>query len=184
MPDSLAVGYRALPWSLDRPVVFNGTPLTSGNNFFIAGSFETGNKVVWDTRPFSRTGQKLSGFGFVAAAKYKGRIVYTPLVFRKVGVPFADRAKGQFVLRSTHTIESAVITMEPLDPDTLDPVEGERWQLPHTQSRARMLYATLPRYLPEAFLVSVAICTAGTSNCQATEDSPPTQQFRIIWLKP
>ena len=183
MPDSLAIGYRDLPWSLDRPVVFYGAPLTSGNIFFIAGSFETGNKVVWDTRPFSRTGQNLSGFGFVAAAKHMGRIIYTPLVFGEVGAQFADRAKGQLVLRSTETIESAAITIEPLDPNTLDPIGGKR-ELLHTQPRARMLHAKLSLNLPEAFLISVAICTAGTPSCQATEDSPPTRQFRVFWLNP
>ena len=183
MPDSLVVGYRALPGSPNR-FVFSGTALTSGNNYFIAGSFETGNDVVWDTRPFSGTGQKLSRFGFVAVGTYKRRTVYTPLVFREVGAPLADRARGQFVLRSASLIKSAAITIEQLDPDTLEPMGGKPWPLKHTQPGARMLHAKLSPKLPEAFLVSVAICTADTSNCQANEGGPQPRKFRIVWPKP
>ena len=185
LPDSLTIGYRDLPWSVDRPVVFVGLPLTSGNNFFIAGSFETGNEVIWDTRPFSQiTGQKLSSFGFVAAVRHEGRIFYTPLILGRAGAPFGDRTRAQLVLQSTRTIESAAITIEPLDPDTLEPRGVERKPLPHTQPQARKLRVELPPALPTAFLLMVAICTAGTADCQATEYSPPTQQFRIIWPKP
>lgn len=185
LPDQVYVGYRTL--AVDPPVeaYLSGYPYSTGNTYVVAGSFESGTDIIWETRPFMAAGQDFTEFGMVAYARHAGNVIYTPLVFRKTDGMMPERAPAHLVLRTNSTIDSAVALIVPMDAGTLQPVRGSaRRALNHKVDGVRTLVVDVPPDVPESFVLSVVICDATATGCTAKPTDPPSWRFRILWPDP
>lgn len=181
LSERLVIQRRDPPWTGSMPFSFSGAPLVPGNAYFIAGTFELGGDVEWQTKPFVAAGQRLSNFGFFAITRHKRRTIYTPVRIGDNAVVGSARSAAQLVLRSTEAITDASVTAVPLDAGLVPDVTQAK-ELVHAVQGARSLSVALPVDLPELFLVSVALCTASDPvTCSATGSSPAAAAFRIVW---
>lgn len=181
LPERVTVAYRPLPISPASPVAFTGNPMRPGTAFYIAGSFEGGNNLIWITDPFSRRGQKLEEFGFEAVFRHAGRDVQTPLILLGDGAALEGRSEARAIFGSTLPIGAAIVTAEPLAPDTLAPTGAAPRVLDLHRPSARQIEVRLPVDLPEAFQLSVITCDVGDAACEPTVDGDLRRVFRVIW---
>lgn len=185
LPEEVHIGYRTLANATLTGAFLSGFSYSTGNTYVVAGSFETVSDIIWNTAPFMAAGQAFENFGFVAYARYAGYAVYTPLVFRPSDAMTPQRDAATMALRTNSSIETAAVWIAPIDAQTLRPVVGATPRvLAHQLVDTRTLVLTVPTDAPQVFVLSVVICAATASGCQATPAAPPSQRFRILWPIP
>ena len=178
IPDQIDIHQRSISGTNVTPTQFIGKSARDGRNFLMAGVLESGMPTMWETRTFRKYNEKLSSFGFSAELAIDGVPVYTPLVLTEAGQVADERESATLLLKSSHSIQSARITFEALNPTTLLTTGKDVVELAYTEPATDLLSIELTTDLPETFMLSIGICLIGFSNCDL---ETATQTINIIW---